>query len=168
MKQAEATRLAGRTIVAGFDGHDLPPDIAAELGQGMLGGIILFKRNVGSPAQVAELLAAARAAAPPAAPPITAVDQEGGRVVRLRAPLTVLPPARRLGELDDPAVTRDAGRLVGRELGALGFTLDFAPVLDVDTNPDSPVIGDRSFGAAPELVIRHGLALARGLIDGGV
>jgi beta-N-acetylhexosaminidase len=168
MNSAEAERLAGRTIVAGFDGPALPRDVAQELSRGALGGVILFRRNVERPDQVAELLAAVRATAPADAPPLAAVDQEGGRVVRLRAPLTVLPPMRRFGELDDPELTRSAGRLVGRELGAVGFTVNFAPVLDVDTNPDSPVIGDRSFGGDPELVIRHGLALARGLIDGGV
>jgi len=165
---AEVEKLAGRVIIAGFDGLALPTELTDELSAGSLGGLILFKRNVESPEQVAALHTDARRAAPQELPPVTVVDQEGGRVVRLREPLTVLPPARRFGELDDPLLTADAGRLVGRELRALGFTVDCAPVLDVDTNPDSPVIGDRAYGASPDTVVRHGLSFGRGLREGGV
>ncbi|MFO8071716.1 MAG: beta-N-acetylhexosaminidase [Polyangia bacterium] len=160
--------LAGRLILAGFDGTALPDRIARDLERGALAGIVLFSRNVESPAQVRRLTDEARRAAGGSPAPIVAVDQEGGRVVRLRDPLTVLPPARTLGAIDDPELTELAGRLVGAELRAVGFTLDLAPVLDVDTNPDSPVIGDRSYGASPAAVMRHGLAFARGLKDGGV
>jgi beta-N-acetylhexosaminidase len=160
--------LAGRAVIAGFDGTSLPEDVAAFLSRGALGGIVLFKRNIESPARAAALIHAARSASPRGSEPIVAVDQEGGRVARLKEPLAILPPARSVAALDDPGLTREVGRLVGLELAALGFTLDFAPVLDIDTNPASPVIGDRAFGGEPEAVIRHGLAFARGLRDGGV
>lgn len=88
--------------------------------------------------------------------------------MRISHPLTVLPPARVLGEIDDTELTCAAGRVVGLELRSLGFTLNLAPVLDVDTNQNSPVIGDRSFGSRPDIVIRHGFAFARGLKAGGV
>ncbi len=155
-------------LVAGFDGTTLPDDVRKELEDGALGGLILFKRNIESHDQVAKMLGEARRIAPDDRRPLTAVDQEGGRVVRLREPLTALPPARKFGEVDDPELTMAAGRLVGCELRALGFTLNCAPVLDVDTNPNSPIIGDRSYGTTPRRVIRHGLAFARGLRDGGV
>ena len=119
-------------------------------------------------AEARRLLAEARREVPDAGSLITAVDQEGGRVVRLRNPLTALPPARRFGELDDPELTERAGALVGMELCAQGFTVNFAPVLDVDTYPSSPVIGDRAFGATPAAVIRHAIPFARGLRRGGV
>jgi len=160
--------LAGRTVIAGFDGTSLPDDLAALVSRGALGGIVLFKRNMETAAQAAALIGAARSCAPPGLAPIVAVDQEGGRVARLGEPLAVLPPARSVAALDDPDLTRSVGRLVGLELAAVGFTMDFAPVLDVDTNPASPVIGDRAFGGDPGMVIRHGLAFARGLLDGGV
>jgi beta-N-acetylhexosaminidase len=99
---------------------------------------------------------------------LVGVDQEGGRVARMREPLIVLPPARRFGERHNKEITERAGELVGRELTSLGFTVNFAPVLDVDTNPNSPVIGDRSFGATPERVIEHAISFARGLRQGGV
>lgn len=164
----EAERLAGCVILAGFEGTSLPPDLVRAARGGALGGLILFRRNATSVAGAAELLAETSAICPRGESPVVAVDQEGGRVVRLGAPLTVLPPARRLGEIDDPELTERAGRLVGMELRAVGFTLDFAPVLDVDTNPRSPVIGDRSFSGDPGCVARHGLAFARGLRLGGV
>jgi beta-N-acetylhexosaminidase len=168
MQIADVERLAGRVVIAGFDGFALPTDLRRAARDAALGGIVLFGRNVESPSQVAALLGELRNAATDDVRPIAAIDQEGGRVVRVREPLTVLPPARRFGEVDDPELTRRAGLLVGRELRALGLTLNLAPVLDVDTNPASPVIGDRSYGPNPETVARHGLAFARGLVAGGV
>jgi beta-N-acetylhexosaminidase len=160
-------KLAGRVIVAGFDGTSAPDHIVQALEQDSLAGIILFKRNVESTEQVASLNASVKAVAKDT-PVIIGVDQEGGRVIRIRDPLVVLPAARKFGEIDDPTLTELASRLVGNELRALGFTLNFAPVIDVDTNPDSPIIGDRSYGGTPDIVIRHGLAFARGMRDGGI
>lgn len=164
----ENEKRAGRLVLAGFDGTVLPPEIRKKIETDALLGIILFKRNVESHLQAAALNEAARRAAPRGRPPVVAVDQEGGRVIRLREPLTVLPPARAFGILDDEAVTRKAGELIARELSAVGFTLNFAPVMDIDTHPASPVIGDRSYGPTPASVIRHGLAFAQGMSVGGV
>jgi beta-N-acetylhexosaminidase len=133
-----------------------------------LGGFILFRRNLGTPAQIAELTGALTSLAPADRPLWMSIDQEGGRVARLGPPVLALPPMRVLGEIDDPALTRDAALVLGRQLRLLGFNLDFAPVLDVDTNPDNPVIGDRSFGREVERVIVHGRAFAAGLELAGV
>jgi beta-N-acetylhexosaminidase len=163
------SKLAGQALVCGFEGDDPPPSLLAAAQRGELGGFILFRRNLGDPAQVAELTRRLIASCTAAAvPPWIAVDQEGGRVQRLRAPVMQLPPMRALGQIDDPALTERAAALLGRQLAALGFNIDFAPVLDVDSNPASPVIGDRSFGAEPERVVRHGAAFARGLRTAGV
>lgn len=163
-----AAALASRTVIAGFEGTSLPDDLRGPIARGELGGIVLFKRNIEGVGQVAALIGEARRASGEGPRPIVAVDQEGGRVARLGAPLAVLPPMRAVGAADDVALTGELGALVGSELAALGFTLDFAPVLDVDTNPASPVIGDRSFGGDPAVVARHGVAFARGLRSGGV
>jgi beta-N-acetylhexosaminidase len=97
------------------------------------------------------------------------VDQEGGRVARLRgAPFTPLPAMRVLGRRNDAGLVHRAGRLLAYELRALGIDWDFAPVLDVDTNPDNPVIADRALGGDAEQVATLGVALARGLEEGGV
>jgi beta-N-acetylhexosaminidase len=75
---------------------------------------------------------------------------------------------RRLAELGDPELCRSAGRVLGRQLRALGVSIDFAPVLDVDSNPENPVIGDRAFGPDPAAVIRFALPFAEGLHEAGV
>ena len=164
-------KLAGQAIVAGFSGMDPPVELVSAARRGELGGWVLFARNLGTPEEIAGLCARLRGAAGSAVPPWIAVDQEGGRVQRLRAPavpIVQLPPARAFGAADDAGLTEDAAAVLGAGLRALGFNLDFAPVIDVDTNPDNPVIGDRSFGADASRVARHGLAVVRGLARAGV
>ncbi len=158
---------AGRVLIAGFDGTTLPDTLRRRIAEDALAGVILFRRNLGTIEEIAELTATIREASP-ARTPLVAVDQEGGRVARLGPPVVKLPPMRALGERGDPTLTARAGAILGRELAALGFNVDFAPVLDVDTNPENPVIGDRSFGRDPETVIAYGLAFARGLAASGV
>lgn len=165
-------KLAGQALCVGFAGRELPPELRAAAARGELGGFILFRRNLGDPGEIAELtnglLRAHAEGAADGVPPWLAVDQEGGRVQRLGRPVLQLPPMRVLGKLDDPGLTERAGVVLGRQLAALGFNMDFAPVLDVDSHPDSPIIGDRSFGSDPERVARHGIAFARGLLAAGV
>ena len=158
----------GQLAFVGFRGTEVPYDLARLLAQGRVGGVVLFSRNIESPEQLRELCQTLHRAAPPDLPPLLAIDQEGGRVQRLRAPWTEWPPMRRLGDRDEPADTRAFADALARELADLGIHLDFAPVVDVDTNPQNPVIGDRSFGREPARVIRHALAVIEGLQAGGV
>jgi len=160
MSTAVLEQLAHRLVIAGFDGHEAPAE-TLELVRRGLGGVILFARNVSSPEQVAELNRQLKAAAPGRL--LSSVDQEGGRVARLRAPWTLWPPMRQLGDLGDEALAHEVGRVLGVELKACGFDIDYAPVLDVDSNPDNPIIGDRSFSRDPERVGRIGAAMVRGL-----
>lgn len=153
--------LAGQVLIAGFPGREAPPELVALAARGALGGLILFKRNLGTVDEVAALIEAFRT--PDDAPLCVAIDQEGGRVARLGAPILKLPPMRALAATGDVGLIHDAAAHLGRQLGALGFTMDFAPVLDVDTNPDNPVIGDRSFGCTPDEVERFAFAFAAGL-----
>jgi beta-N-acetylhexosaminidase len=116
---------------------------------------------------VRELQSAARAAGHDL-PLLVAVDQEGGRVARLREPWTVWPPLRALGRTGSEDIARRMGEALAAELRECGIRCDFAPVVDVDTNPDNPVIGDRSFGDDAGLVGRLAVAMIRGLQEGGV
>lgn len=159
-------QLAGQVLVVGFPAGPPPEAVLESAADGSLGGIILFKRNLGAPVEVARLIESIRFHAD--VPPMVAVDQEGGRVARLGWPVVKLPPMRRLAAAGDEALVRDAAAHLGKQLRALGFTMNFAPVLDVDTNPANPVIGDRAFGATADEVIRYALAFARGLEDAGV
>ncbi|AKF09078.1 beta-N-acetylhexosaminidase [Sandaracinus amylolyticus] len=161
-------RAAGRVLIVGFPGRVLPAPLAALAAEGALGGVILFKRNLGTITEIAAVIDAVHDAFGAGHVPLVSIDQEGGRVARLGAPFVKLPPMRVLGTRDDVALTRRAARVLGTQLRALGIGVDFAPVLDVDTNPANPVIGDRSFGREPDVVIRHALAFAEGLGDAGV
>ncbi len=158
----------GQLLSAGFEGGSAPADLVEMIRQGEVGGVILFARNVENPGQLRRLVATLHAAAPAESPLLVSIDQEGGRVQRLRAPWTEWPPMRALGERDRPQETRALGAALGRELADLGIDLDFAPVVDVDTNPDNPVIGDRSFARTPDAVGRHAIALIEGLHAEGV
>lgn len=160
--------LAGSVIVGGFDGVELPTDIAARIELGHLAGVTLFRRNIVDVRQVRALCVSLTAAAPHGSPPLISIDQEGGRVARLREGVTVMPPMRVLGTIDDTDLTRRAARVVARELAALGVNVDFAPVCDVDSNPANPIIGDRAFGRDAALVSRHVVAWIEGMRDENV
>ena len=151
-------RDCARLFMVGFPGPRIDDDFAALMDDGIFGAI-LFKRNVGTAQETAALCRDIKSRA--GRPFILSVDQEGGRVARLRGPpYTALPPMRELGQRGDVALIERVGRLLAHELRAVGFDWDFAPVLDVDTNPANPVIGDRSFSRDPDEVGRMGVALA--------
>ncbi len=153
-------------LMVGFPGAAPDDEVKRLIDDGVM-GVILFKRNVGTPAETAQLIAQLKRHA--GRPLCAAVDQEGGRVARLRgAPFTNLPPMREFGHRGDEALCERTGRLLAHEVRAVGFDWDFAPVLDVDTNPKNPVIGDRSFHQTAERVASLGVARARGLEAGGV
>ena len=158
--------LCGDLIIGGFDGTTLPRAFAERLARCELGGAILFARNITPELEQVRALCDSIARASPEAP-IVSLDQEGGRVARLKTGVIALPAARALGKLADEALER-VGHVLGRQLAHLGFTLDYAPVLDVHTNPDNPVIGDRAFSTDAEHAARSALAFARGLAAAGI
>jgi beta-N-acetylhexosaminidase len=162
------SREPGQLLFVGFQGTRVPDELAALVAAGRIGGVVLFARNLESPEQVRGLVRELHAAAPDETPLLVCIDQEGGRVQRLRAPWTVWPSMRELGDHDDPEATRDVAAALARELLELGIGLDFAPVVDVATEPSNPAIGDRSFGDSPDRVARHAEAFIAGLQQGGV
>jgi len=157
----------GQLVIGGFPGTALPPTFARALRDRRRGGVILFKPNVeGGPAGVASLAREVHAAAPEA--PFVGIDQEGGRVARLKAPLLEVPPMRTVASWGDVAFAERIARAVATELAALGITIDFAPVLDVNTCALNPVIGDRAFGADAPTCAAFGAAWIRGLQSAGL
>jgi beta-N-acetylhexosaminidase len=158
--------LALRVQLPAFAGTTLPDDYAELLAEG-LGGVCYFGSNTADGLwSVVELSTAIKAANPRA---VIAVDEEGGDVTRLHAldGSPVLGPAA-LGAADDLVLTRDTGRAIGAEMAAVGINLDFGPVADVNSNPDNPVIGTRSFGTAPAPAAAHVAAWVSGLQEAGV
>jgi beta-N-acetylhexosaminidase len=154
-------------VIAGFTGHTAPDDLRRLIAEFDLAGVIYFSRNVVEPGQVAEL---SREVASLALdwPFWISVDQEGGRVARLKAPFTEWPPASTLGRSDDEHLTARFAGALAAELRAVGINLDFAPVLDVHSNPKNPVIGDRALSDDPEVAARLGSTFIRAMQSAGV
>jgi beta-N-acetylhexosaminidase len=167
MSPINLRRQIGQMLVAGFNGHQIPPELRTLAKEFGLGGVILFARNIAEPEQVAELaFEAARMV--PDMPVWVSVDQEGGRVARLKAPFTVWPPMATLGRSGDVQLAERFARAMAGELKAVGITLDYAPVLDIHTNPKNPVIGDRALSEKAEDVARLGAAIVRVLQAEGI
>jgi beta-N-acetylhexosaminidase len=160
-------KSAGQLAIAGFAGHSIPSDLKLLAREFDLGGVIFFARNIDSPEQVAELSREARELAKEL-PLWVSVDQEGGRVARLKAPFTVWPPMITLGRSGDTALAERFARALASELKAVGINMDYTPVLDVLTNPKNPVIGDRSLAERAEDVARLGAAIIRTLQAEGI
>ena len=160
-------RQIGRLLIAGFGGHQVPVELDALAREFGLGGVILFARNVAEPEQVAELCYES-ARLVPDLPLWVSVDQEGGRVARLKAPFTEWPPMAALGRSGDGSLAERFARALATELKATGITLDYAPVLDVLTNAKNPVIGDRALSEKAEEVGRLGAIIIRTLQAEGV
>ncbi|HVQ29999.1 MAG TPA: beta-N-acetylhexosaminidase [Vicinamibacteria bacterium] len=167
----ESLRRAGQRVMVGFEGMEPSADVRVLIRQYGVSHVILFARNVDGPEQLAGLVRELQGIARDAGhdlPLMIGVDQEGGRVARLRKPWTVWPSMRALGRLASESHAERVGRGLADELAPCGIRWDFAPVVDVDSNPKNPVIGDRSLGGDPALVGRLGAALIRGLQGGGV
>ena len=153
------------TLLPGFSGTELPDWVRRRLHEG-LGGVCLFARNIAGHEQLAALNAEILAANPRA---VIALDEEGGDVTRLFADVgSPYPGNAVLGRLDDLELTEAVAADVGRALRRTGCTLTFAPDVDVNDNPDNPVIGVRSFGPRAGLVARHGAAWVRGVQSTGI
>lgn len=160
-------RHIGQLVIAGFSGHTLPREVRDIARDFDLGGVILFARNIDEPAQVADLTRECALLAIDW-PLWISVDQEGGRVARLRSPFTEWPPMATLGRSGDEGLAVRFARALAREVKAIGFNMDFAPVLDVHTNPSNPVIGDRALSEKAEDVARLGAAIIRTLQAEGI
>ncbi len=160
----------GQMVLAGFPGYELATEADTLVRQYCLGGVMLASRNIKDVRQTTDLagrlqkLAAGSCAGVPL---FVAADQEGGYVVRLRGPYR-FPGNMALGAAGDAELARQVGQAMGGELKAAGINMDFAPVLDVNSNPANPVIGVRSFGERPEAVAELGVAFIAGLHEAGV
>jgi beta-N-acetylhexosaminidase len=167
MSPTALRRQIGQLLIAGFDGQQIPAELRALAREFGLGGVILFARNVAEPEQVAEVAFEASRMVPDL-PLWVSIDQEGGRVARLKAPFTEWPPMATLGRARDDQLAERFARALAAELKAVGVTLDYAPVLDIHTNPKNPVIGDRALADKAADVARLGAAIVRTLQREGI
>lgn len=172
IKSMTVEEKVGQMLMPDFrtwDGENVTemlPEIEQLVKDYHLGGVILFRENVVTTEQTARLVSAYEEASEKYGLLLT-IDQEGGIVTRLQSG-TDMPGNMALGATRSAEQTEKVGRAIGEELNALGFNMNFAPVLDVNNNPDNPVIGVRSFGEDPELVAEMGVAYTKGMQAAGV
>lgn len=159
----------GQMLSVGFDGLEPSPAIKDMIQNYHVGSVILFPRNVKDSMQLVSLINQLKALNKNnPLPLIISADQEGGKVNRLPEDATRFPANLILGRRNSVQLAYDVGRVTAVEMRAYGFNLNFAPVLDIFSNPRNTVIGERALGTNPEVVARLGVALMKGLKDGGV
>ncbi|QCJ44577.1 beta-N-acetylhexosaminidase [Bacillus sp. S3] len=153
----------GQMILAGVSGTTMDASAKQLISQIHVGGIIFYKNNFETPAQAVQFVNQLKAGNSSSLPLLLGVDQEGGRVTRLPGGLVNFPPNKQIGQVNNPDFSFKVGTLLGQELKEFGLNLDFAPVLDINSNPNNPVIGDRSFGNNAEIVSKLGVQTMKGI-----
>ncbi len=166
-RSAQIEYAIGQLLIGGFEGTTVPRELTSLAERGYLGGAILFNRNFSSLAAARDLVSTLHALRAPV-PLLLAVDQEGGRIQTLSPPFPQLPSMRAVGEAARKSLVHRIAGLLARALRVVGFHQDYAPVLDVDSRPDDPVIGDRAFSRDPNVVARLGAAFVDGLQSDGI
>ncbi|WP_256984443.1 MULTISPECIES: glycoside hydrolase family 3 N-terminal domain-containing protein [Paenibacillus] len=147
------------------------PDFRGRMTEHRFGGIGIFPHNIESEQQTYALLAEVKNIAQDNGSPLpyyVSVDEEGGTLSKFKSFFPYIPGNRAVGLSEDPEAARLLGKLIGSELHSLGIPMNWAPVLDVNTNIDNPVVGVRSFGEDPQLVARFGRAYIEGMHEAGV
>jgi beta-N-acetylhexosaminidase len=163
MPDKREREMIGAMFVLGFDGRSLSRATQEIFDRYKVGGAVLFQRNISDVVQTWELTRALRKRGV-----VVGIDHEGGRVNRLPAPVTATPPMAGLGLARSERLAEDLGGVHGAELSALGFQVDYAPVLDLAVNPLNRVIGDRAISGDPRVAGPLGAAYLRGLGAHGI
>lgn len=161
----------GQMLMAGFEGTTLNRETEDLICNHHVGGLILFSRNYENPVQLHTLirnLQEVAASTSTGLPLFISVDQEGGRVARLSEPFTKYPPLCCVGYAQSEDLAFRFGQALAAELADVGINMDYAPVLDVHTHPENPIIGDRAIASDPQTVARLANSFIRGFRDKGV
>ncbi|TDF98337.1 beta-N-acetylhexosaminidase [Paenibacillus piri] len=158
--QMSMTEKIGQMVLIGVDGTAMKPEISTFIKERRVGGIILYSHNIVSATQTTELvngLKQSNREAGARLPLLLSADQEGGRVSRLPKEIAAFPASMTIGSTNDTKYAYQVGSALGEAIKSVGLNTDYAPVLDVNTNPDNPVIGDRSFGNTSKTVRSMGV-----------
>jgi beta-N-acetylhexosaminidase len=154
----------GQMVVVGIDGYTIDDKTVSMIKDNHVGGFILFGKNIKSTTQMVELLNSLKQANGVNKTPLfLSVDEEGGRITRMPKELKRIPTNKRIGLVNNKEFSYKIGSVIGEEIGTIGFNMNYSPVLDINSNPKNPVIGDRSFGSEPELVGDLGVQTMKGL-----
>jgi beta-N-acetylhexosaminidase len=157
----------GQLFITGIAGQQLTVEEKAFIGENNIGGVILFAHNYEAPGQLAELINSIQALRKEY-PLFIAVDQEGGRVQRFKAPFMPIPPMFSVGQSQSPKLCFELHSLIAQQLKSVGVNLSFGPVCDVWSNPANKVIGDRAFSHDVHVVEQFVSAAIRGLQTQGL
>jgi len=164
VEQMTLDEKIGQMMFAGVSGTTLQQETTSLIHDYKVGGLILYGNNLETPQQTVTLMNALMATnVNNQLPLFLGTDQEGGKVVRLPGPLKNFPTNQRIGDINQSSLSFAVGQLLGEQLKAFGFNLDFAPVLDINSNPNNPIIGDRSFSNDPDIVSKLGIETMKGL-----
>lgn len=158
----------GQLIIVGFDGMNITPREIQLIKDYNIGGFILFQRNISDYNGTVELILSLNSENERSYPLFLGIDEEGGDVSRLSMIYRNFPTMSKLGEKNDLDLSYQFGYLQGLKLTSLGFNVNFAPVLDVNSNPNNPVIGHRALHKDPEIVKNNGIKIIKGLLDAGI
>ncbi|MDR3167283.1 MAG: glycosyl hydrolase family 3, partial [Treponema sp.] len=165
-----AAEKVGQRFALGFTGKTLPPEFRRLVKEYKAGNVILFRDNLESASQARRLTGEIRnlIGEETGFLPFIALDQEGGVVTRLPGDMVNVPGAMALAAAGDGRAVYEAARITAAELGRIGVNLNLAPVLDVNSNPDNPVIGVRSFGSNPEQAAALGVQVIQAYAETGL
>lgn len=164
-------KQVGKLFVVGFDGLTVNEQVKSLIHEYHVGGIILFARNLANPEQIRQLTSDLQAEAQAAGyeqPLLIAIDQENGSVKRIPRQYMEYPGAMAIGATEQPSRAFDVAKATGEDLLTLGINWNLAPVLDVNNNPDNPVINVRSFGEDPTKVAAFATAAIQGYQASGI
>lgn len=153
----------GQLMIIGINGLTIDDHTKEMIEKYHIGGFILFKYNISDENQALELLNSLKKTnSANSIPLFLSIDEEGGRVSRLPNSFLKLPGAKKIGDINDKDISLEYGKIIGKRLQSLGFNMNFGPVLDVNSNPKNPVIGDRAFGSTVERVVDNGIQVMKG------
>jgi len=159
----------GQMIIVGLDGYTIDDSTREMIEDYHVGGFILFSDNVKDSNQLLTLINSLKTTnSKNKIPLFISVDQEGGKVDRMPDEFKEFPSNRIIGQINSKEFSYKIGSIIAEEIKAFGFNMDFAPVLDINSNPKNPVIGDRAFGSEEEIVSDLGIETMKGIQSGGI
>ena len=154
----------GQLFIFGLNGDKIDKNAIDLIEKHYIGGFIFFKENIKSPEQTIELLNNLKEINRDNPIPLfLAIDEEGGRVSRLPKEFPKMPAAKTIGNINNKDLSFQYGKILGMRIKTLGFNMDFAPVMDINSNPKNPVIGDRAFGNSIDLVVNNSIETMKGI-----
>lgn len=157
----------GQLVVAGFEGYEVDETFASLITDGHIGGAILFSRNISSAQQLCALTNGVKETAGSGIPLLIGMDEEGGSVTRLPDDVLSMPGAYTLAQSGSTGSCYNGGMQIASQLKAFGLGTGFSPDLDIWSNPNNTVIGERAYGTDAQSVVKYGIAAMKGMRDGG-